>query len=668
MDPVSVVGTTGLKLLAQKSFSSIFDELRSKAEAFISEHKLLSASSEKYADYIVARIGVFPLYATNRQVSVEDTYTQVCISNDIEREKYKAASDIEAALRKQKSGVIQLATQNGTTLKPIEAIQSTSQGFALLGNPGSGKTTLFRHLTVQAAKGVAIRGMIRLPIYLAARDMARGVKSIEEAAINFLNWLDIKQADRVFNSLMLSGKSMLLLDGLDETGRDHQKQLLTELSNLQAKYPNSLICVSSRPFGLSVGFLGFTKWEIVPLSFDDRVSFVKKWFSVISPAKGEQLVDTCKDEPSLLDLGSNPLLLSIVCALYYNDLNIPSDPDELYGRSVEGVLGGWDAFRNIARETIFVNFSLHKRIILVKNLAATLFQQGKIVFSSKDVELSGCLKRASDTMRKEIPEASQVLEVLYNDFGLLVERSPGLYSFSHLTLQEYLTARYIVDNRMEINLLSSFSRKSDWREVVFLVGKMLSGADEYMRYLTNSTRPDFINEVSLLKAIWEIKPLCSPKVVQELMRVLLEKVTKTLWMIDSDFSIDESTLLIIPHRQSRYKSLVAEKKRAIRDFKNEKEQEDGESLAPGIRKTKRDKKILSTSSPWLLLMNCLEDLWQIIEDSGYSYRDLGFADYTLFQILEKKHPCKINSFSIEKPQESRTHKNYRQDKRKKDRW
>jgi len=265
-------------------------------------------------------------------------------------------------------------------------------------------------------------------------------KGILDAAAEFLEWLEVPESRRVIERLLRSGSCMLLVDGLDETSEEHQRSVIREVLDLRAKYDESLICISSRPFSLSIGLVGFTKWETLPLSSEDRRAFVEKWFDSVDSEKGGRLLEQCKTRPEMLDLGSSPLLLSLVCALYYNDLDVPSDPDELYARSIEGLLGGWDAFRNIARQSILADLSIRRRVILLSWIAAILLENGKLVFSCDDVDQTECLVHAARALRIDPPPSEELLPSLFNDFGILVERSPGLYSFSHLTLHEYLVA------------------------------------------------------------------------------------------------------------------------------------------------------------------------------------------------------------------------------------
>lgn len=628
----------GFKDPIKKSFASVFEEINLSAETWLNKTNLLTIGRENYANYIATRIGQFPLFGTNRVVNVSDVYTRVCISDDIESLRYKTRSEIEQRLVAQKRGH---SSQLTNALMPLEALDNSIDGFALLGNPGSGKSTAFRHLAVEAARGTKIRAMRRLPVFLAVREMSKQSSTIAAEVARFFRNLDFEAPDRLLDSIASTGHLLLLLDGVDETTAAHRSALLEELLELRAKYPRACMCVSARPYSLSVGLQNFQKWETQPLAFEDRLIFVAKWFSGVDEEQGQRLVAACKNAPALLDLGSSPLLLSIVCALYHNDLEIPQEPDELYDRSIQGLLGQWDAFRNIARHTPLSGLSIIKRMTLVCEIAACLFNEGKIVFSVDDVTKTGALSRISAKFRIDELDATEVVASLANDFGLLLEKSPGDFSFSHLTIQEFLTAKYILVNRTDLNLVTEYRKNSRWAEVVKLVAKMLPTPEPFIDALHSVSKLGNRTHAETLRSIWALRPICDPAIFTRLMHGIATKIAASLKHCgETVIQIERDELNIYCTRHERLSSM---RRRYIKEAITLAEQEADE----GVTTTKShalwknpsgdSEEIVALTVPILL---------EILASSKLSLSTLGVKAVPFFSDWDSRNRPYIKSVSF----------------------
>ena len=86
-------------------------------------------------------------------------------------------------------------------------------------------------------------------------------------------------------------------------------------------------------------------------------------------------------------------------------------------------------------------------------------------------------------------DSKAILRAIEVQHGLLIERARGIYSFSHLTFQEYLTARKIVSSPNSEELhhalqqLATQIANPQWREVILLTASMLPNADYLMQQL-----------------------------------------------------------------------------------------------------------------------------------------------------------------------------------------
>src|SRR5205085_2088013 len=77
-----------------------------------------------------------------------------------------------------------------------------------------------------------------------------------------------------------------------------------------------------------------------------------------------------------------------------------------------------------------------------------------------------------------------VLKSMETQHGLMVERARQIYSFSHLTFQEYFTARAIVaSSEVSLQQLVRHLTEQRWREVFLLTAQMLPNADRLLQLM-----------------------------------------------------------------------------------------------------------------------------------------------------------------------------------------
>ena len=80
-------------------------------------------------------------------------------------------------------------------------------------------------------------------------------------------------------------------------------------------------------------------------------------------------------------------------------------------------------------------------------------------------------------------DSQAILNSIEAHHGLLVERAKNIYSFSHLTLQEYFTSRFLVDNLLkdEINtIIQANLLNKRWKEVFVITAGILPESDDFL--------------------------------------------------------------------------------------------------------------------------------------------------------------------------------------------
>jgi predicted NACHT family NTPase len=236
--------------------------------------------------------------------------------------------------------------------------------------------------------------------------------------------------------------------------------------------------------------------EVEVADFDDAQieKFVTKWFQLRETDDSQIFMQQIDLAPPIKELATNPLLLTLLCLLFQDSAEFPHNRSELYKEGVAILLKKWDGQRRIKRDRVYQKLSPPRKEDLLSQIAMTTFDSKNYFFRKIEIE-----KYIADYIRN-LPDAKTDPEVLHLDseavlksieaqHGLLVERALGIYSFSHLTFQEYFTARKIVNNsdpqtlERALQSLASHMTEVRWREVILLTIGLLSSADRLLQLM-----------------------------------------------------------------------------------------------------------------------------------------------------------------------------------------
>ncbi len=141
----------------------------------------------------------------------------------------------------------------------------------------------------------------------------------------------------------------------------------------------------------------------------------------------------------------------------------------------------WDRFREIPRD--YQQLSVSDKQKLLSYLAFRKFEQPDnfILFEQNEIQ-----RYIAEHLGIEAEESEAVLKVIEAHHGLLIERAKSIWSFSHLTFQEYFAGKHIVDNltpEAAFQALANHITEPRWREVFLLVVEMLTNADSFLQLM-----------------------------------------------------------------------------------------------------------------------------------------------------------------------------------------
>lgn len=387
------------------------------------------------------------------------------------------------------------------TVHGLEAINviNDSKNTLVLGQPGSGKTTFLKYL------GLAYSGLAPapnqlpplLPIFVPLREMKR-----VDAPVPTANWLltfilscASEVSGAAFNEEWLKQylkrkECLILLDGIDEVDPELVKDIVRSIVAFSKKYRGNKFVVTCRAAAFNYQAEGFVLCEIDDFNDEDVSIFISQWFEGDAD-KENDLKQLLKESKVSKELCKTPLLLTMVCILYEYNQNIPNNRFDLYQTCVDALFFRWDSFRFIKRPSLTQGLSTSRKKMILARIARKTFDND--VYYFKKETLVNMLK--SELQRSNLLQINPefLLTELESHNGLFIERASKVYTFSHLTFQEYFTAlAYSEDNSLQelLNLVISEHR---YREVFLMALERSYEPDKICIELASFIKYNIIN-------------------------------------------------------------------------------------------------------------------------------------------------------------------------------
>jgi len=276
------------------------------------------------------------------------------------------------------------------------------------------------------------------------------------------------------------GELLILLDGLDEVPTANVNNVIKKIEDFVDRHYKNRFILSCRT-AARTHLQRFTDIEIV--EFDDQQiqSFIEHWFSSELDRKNETAKNCWellqKEEyKSAKELAHTPLLLTFLCLVYDENQSFPTNRSRLYQDALRILLEKWSAEKRLPnRGLVYENLSIEQEEILLSEIAYQNFVADKLFLEKREI-----VKQIKDHLKQNLNapqhlDGEKVLKTIEIEQGILVERARDIYSFSHLTLQEYLTAQYIYDNDLIEQTVKNHITETRWQEVFLLVAGLMRG-------------------------------------------------------------------------------------------------------------------------------------------------------------------------------------------------
>ncbi|MGC9381335.1 NACHT domain-containing protein [Streptomyces sp. MH13] len=348
-----------------------------------------------------------------------------------------------------------------TVLLSAEEALHNDDRVLLRGDAGSGKTTLVQWLAVTAAREAS-----RVPYVLPLRTLVRAGALPAPAAFLTTVGCPLTPPDGWAERVLSAGRGLLLVDGLDEIPAADRNRTRDWLLALIRAFPGNRWLLTSRPTAVRPDWLaaeGFRELTLTPMRQDDVTTFVRRWHAAAdAPEYEARLLDALRTKRDLARLATNPLMCGLICALHRERRGyLPTGRKELYDAALTMLLARRDRERGMEA----VELSEEAQLELLQRLAYALVLSGR---TEMDVETAeGIVERALPSVASAAGQgdAATVLRALVLRSGLLRRPGEGSLDIVHRTFQDYLGARYAVEEG-HLDVIAGHAGDTQWEDVI----------------------------------------------------------------------------------------------------------------------------------------------------------------------------------------------------------
>ncbi|MEM8569126.1 MAG: NACHT domain-containing protein [Bacteroidota bacterium] len=467
--------------------------------------QLIYNATKEYINKYRRRHGQLNILGMSQPVLLDEIYTSVLILDTKSLEGYESIETLEEIYRTQQD-----FRRQDLERRPGINVANKEQFLTVLGAPGSGKSTFLRRIGLEALKGnTSNYEHHKIPVLIELKRFDSTEIRVEKQIHEEFRTCGFPNPESFAKHALRKGKLLILLDGLDEVPNRNLTYVIREIEDFVSHYDNNRFVVSCRTAAYNNFLKSFRSISIADFDDNQIEQFIFNWFQ----SKLDQESHTAQKCFTLLfhpensaakELAQTPLLLTFLCLVYGRSQSFPNNRSTLYGKALNILLEEWISENRIERDPIYKGLYADLEKELLAKIAYDNFKDGQLFFHKNSIkrQVSDFLADTLDVSKQLNSDA--VLRAIEVQQGILVKRAEDIYSFSHLTLQEYLVAFYISQSDRKLFKSIAYDNIKDraWREVFLLItGLMGQETNELLLFMARQPQQDMLINSQLFELI-----------------------------------------------------------------------------------------------------------------------------------------------------------------------
>lgn len=504
--------------VALLDFAESLSERGIKADSVYIE-TIVAHSCRRYAHNYFKAHGLIQIFGSRRLSTLDSIYIPQRLQAYTSIRNFESVDELEEAFSHdlQRGSYSKRNNLSGLSVANEEA------HLTILGRPATGKTTFLKYVGLAALyypKSPYKHDLI--PVFIPMWRFCHGSNGLLEAIAEEFEKSKFPYPQELAIWLLEKGKLLVLIDGLNEAAAS-QQQISKHFREFVKTYPQNRYIISSRLVGYQNSLGHFLELAMQPWSDLLIQEYIHKWFAIAYKAKdvetdlGAELDIASKKaqrcwqivqlNPIARDLANSPLCLSLLCLLCDRQYSFPSHVSGLYEKAIHLVL---------EEQVLKCQSLVHKERNILSTDILEIFL-AEIAYKSFEMRrIAIPLSEVSDHLQVVLTNCKSSLQRLDIDFAINVLQQMGIckvitlestssndlvvcpsFTFSHITLQEYFTARYIYQHQNIIQVVPNHLSDRHWQEVFLSISGMMIGNAEKLLLEIEAQANTYINNNKL---------------------------------------------------------------------------------------------------------------------------------------------------------------------------